>query len=103
MSEAAIQRQILDWLKAKGIFHWRQNTGVGRGFTRYGINGCSDILGILKMDPKYAPIGRFFAIEVKAPKGKPSKDQEKFLADVKRAGGIAIVARSLEDVTNVLG
>jgi len=42
--------------------------------------------------------GRFGAIEVKTPKKYPTKEQREFLEDVKRAGGFAFVARSIEDV-----
>lgn len=42
------------------------------------------------------------AIEVKVPKKYPSKDQKSFLQDVADAGGIAIVARSVEDVKKAL-
>jgi hypothetical protein len=54
--------------------------------------GVSDILGVQK------GAGRFFAIEVKAPKGRLSLDQEAFLEAVRASGGLGIVARSIEDV-----
>lgn len=63
------------------------------GGTRYmpiGLKGKSDILGIYK--------GKFLAIEVKRPSGRLSLDQELFLEEVKKHGGIAIIARSVEDL-----
>ena len=46
--------------------------------------------------------GRFVAIEVKGPGGKASPDQLRFLAEVRRAGGIGIVAYSIDDVIEAL-
>jgi hypothetical protein len=103
--ESAIQRKILDYLKVKGIFHFRVNTGgvmrMGRWTPSPNITkGVADIIAIKS---EHDPIcecqfGRFLAIEVKRPGLKPSEDQEKFLRSVTDAGGIAIVAYSLADV-----
>jgi hypothetical protein len=100
LSEKEIQNQILEYLYNRGVFCWRQNT-VGvydekrgcyiRNNSRYVIRGVSDILGVL-------PNGRILAIEVKSRKGKVSPDQEAFLKNVLLKGGVAILARSLEDV-----
>ena len=102
-SEAQTQRQILDWLKLNGIFAWRNNTGAMAGshkgkrwFVRFGCPGMSDILGIYKA-------GKFLAIEVKRSDGRLTQDQQCFLESVKANGGIAIVARSLKDVQEILG
>lgn len=62
----------------------------------FGKVGSADILGILK------PSGRFLAIEVKKPGGKPSEEQIAFLCAIRDAGGVAIVAQSLDDVRKVL-
>lgn len=69
---------------------WRAQTGVGA------LNGVSDILGIL-------PNGQFLAIEVKQRTGKVSSNQSYFLNKINENGGIAFVARSLEDVKEQLG
>jgi hypothetical protein len=99
-SEAEIQRAILQWLRIKRIFHWRQNTlGVFDQKTqRYrpsAMRGVSDILGIL-------PGGKFLAIEVKSRTGKLSEYQEDFLDGIKSNGGLAICARSIGDVEQAL-
>jgi penicillin-binding protein-related factor A (putative recombinase) len=47
--------------------------------------------------------GRLIGIEVKAPRGIVSPAQQAFLDRITAAGGIAFVARSLEDVINGLG
>jgi hypothetical protein len=46
--------------------------------------------------------GRFIAIEVKHGKNKPTPAQEEFLREVKSRGGVALVAYSLNDVTDML-
>jgi len=99
-TEADIQRTILDYLNLKGHFVVRINTmGVAKwgrggsfaGFRPSPMKGVSDILGI-------SSTGKFIAIEVKSAKGKASPEQIDFLDKVRARGGIAIVARSLDDV-----
>ena len=100
LSEAQIQRQIMDYLNANPkVFAWRQNTmGVPLGNGKYRpapFKGVSDIIGVMK------PSGQVLAIEVKSQTGKLNKDQSHFLDSVRRAGGIAIVATSVGDVERV--
>lgn len=93
-SEKTIQTEVLSYLKNKGIYHWRNNTGTARvhGFhVRYGKIGSSDIIGITKN-------GKFLAIEIKDEKGIVSDEQQKFINKINNNGGLAFVARSLEDV-----
>lgn len=95
MIETDIQRAILEFLQYKGIFCWRNNSGAlqdknGR-LVRFGKVGSSDIMGIL-------PDGKFLAIEVKGPKGKLSDHQKEFLDGISKNNGVAIVARSVEEV-----
>lgn len=104
--ENRIKRDICDFLKsARGFFFVVDRVGIFDPVRRryrtnqdpYRRKGVSDLLGIWR--------GRFIAIEVKTPKPKktyPSKDQKSFLQDVADAGGIAIVARSVEDVRKAL-
>lgn len=58
--------------------------------------GSSDLIGI-------ADDGRFIALEVKTGSGRPTKEQESFLALVASMGGIAGVVRSVGDVDTLLG
>ena len=90
MKENEIQKQILKTLESMGIFAWRNNTG-GRGKLRFGIKGQADITGILNG-------GRRLEIEVKGLGGKISKEQYFFLETINRFGGLAFVARSVDDL-----
>jgi len=98
--EAAALCEVLMALRASPAVAWceRQNTGaakVGNRFIRFGWPGCADILGQLSD-------GRFLAVEVKAPTGKPSTEQSLFLARINQAGGLGFVARNCRDVLNNL-
>ena len=79
---------------------WRMNTGAGhlshqRGgqsqFMRFGFKGSPDIHG-------YLTDGRALYAEVKRPSGKVTPEQEAFIADARKAGCVAFVARSVDDV-----
>ena len=98
--EQQIQKQILDYLRYRGIFCWKNNTaGIfvrsRNTFIPSHAPGVADILGILKD-------GRFLAIEVKAAKGKVAPHQQAFLDEIAARGGVAFVARSIEDVQQKL-
>ena len=92
----------LDYLQLAGIRAWRNNTtgvfdarrNVFRTFT--GRKGVSDILGIVP------PTGRLLAVECKSGKGKLTREQREFLADIHAAGGIALCVRSLDDLRAAL-
>ncbi len=97
--EQSIQSAILQYLRFKGIFCWKNNTAgiYVRSRNTYipsHAPGVSDILGILKD-------GRFLAIEVKAPKGRISPHQQQFIDEINARGGVAFVARSVEEVDTV--
>jgi penicillin-binding protein-related factor A (putative recombinase) len=94
--EQTIQRAILEYLNWKHIFCWKvTTTGIYVQARNTWIPnqapGVSDILGVLKG-------GRLLAIEVKSPKGKVSPSQQKFIESINQAGGLAFVARSVEEV-----
>jgi hypothetical protein len=104
--EAQVQRAVLQVLSHHPRVAWaaRINTGVFRparkdgstGFVRAGFKGCSDVIGQLTT-------GQFLAIEVKRPSGKTTPEQQAFLQQVAAHGGIALVARSADDVIAALG
>lgn len=100
--EGLILAQVLEYLKARGVYAWRNNTGAvrlegrsGSRFVRYGMKGSADILGVLDD-------GRFLAIECKAPAGRVTPEQSCFLGEIRARGGVAIVARCAEDVEREL-
>jgi hypothetical protein len=81
----------------------RMNSGAGKvlrkggvsQFMRWGFPGCPDVLGQLRD-------GRVLACEVKRPSGSTSREQEAFLDCVRKNGGVAVVARSVDDVLEAL-
>jgi hypothetical protein len=94
--EQTIQRAILEYLNWKHIFCWKNNTAgiyvkARNTYIPSHAPGVSDILGIL-------PSGRFLAIEVKSPTGRVSPHQQQFIERINAAGGLAFVARSVEEV-----
>jgi hypothetical protein len=85
MKEKDLQKQIRDYLNTLPqtfAFKVEQRPGMARG--------CSDIL--------FCHQGKFGAIECKMPGKKPTPHQERFLSKVLEAGGIAIVAYSLDQL-----
>lgn len=56
--------------------------------------GTSDITGCSKD-------GRFIAIECKIKPNKPTELQEAYLEEIRKRGGIAIVAYSFEDIEHL--
>jgi hypothetical protein len=94
LSEHNIQCQILTYLEARGIYHWRNN--VGRKHNLYfGKKGSGDILGLTKH-------GIFFSVEVKNKTYKQSEAQIEFQRMIEQNNGLYILARSLEDVVDKL-
>ncbi len=68
--------------------------------------GSSDLIGWTMIEITPEMVGRrvaiFTAIEVKSATGRASKTQKNFIKAVHRCGGIAGVARSLDDAVNVV-
>lgn len=116
--EKDIQKAILTCLELKRIFHWRNNTGAfkteGGGFMKFGQRGSPDIFVVkpglvdLAVSGDYAKaggmskFGQIYGIEVKAPKGAQSDFQRAWQAEFEKAGGIYILARSLDEVKKIL-
>jgi hypothetical protein len=99
-------RAILQYLGTRHILAWRINVGAVTAkahgfnasdrFVRFSPKGMSDIIGVAKG-------GRFLAIEVKAPGGKPPTVwQRAFMEQVRKHDGIAFVATSVADVEREL-
>lgn len=94
MKEAEIQAAILDYLRLKGHFFWRNNSGAFKtergGFYRVGTPGAPDIIGCVD--------GKFVGLEVKTAKGKLSDEQELFAHSLGAINGQYHVVRSIDDV-----
>jgi hypothetical protein len=113
MSEAAIMQDIrLALGQSPGIKMFRQNVGAykdprsGR-VIRYGlVVGSGDLIGWQSVVITEAMVGqrfaRFLSVEVKTPTGRLSPEQETWRQAVLKAGGIAVVARSVDDVRFLL-
>lgn len=98
MKELHIQQQILLECHKYDLTLFRNNTGMlyNRKGTpvKYGLaKGSSDLIGW------HNKTGQFVAIEVKMPGRKATKEQQSFIDAVKRAGGIAFVAHSVDCLT----
>lgn len=104
--ESDVQRAILEWLRLNGAVAVRVNSGGFAGehngkkrFVRMNdTEGCADILACVG--------GVFVAIEVKQVGGRTNPlraaKQEAFLASVRRAQGIGVIATSVDDVVEAL-
>ena len=100
MKEKEIENNILGWLTHVPSSKFWKNSSIGlwdntkkvyrKSFNRHALNGVSDILGIKD--------GQFIAIEVKSKTGRPTESQKQFLEEITKLGGLAFIARSIDDV-----
>jgi hypothetical protein len=98
--ETPLMRKIRFALNSiEGVRVWRNDVGEGtiirsggrREYVRYGLApGSADLVGIAW--------GRLLAVEVKTKTGRVSGDQERWLSTIRKLGGIALVARSVDAV-----
>lgn len=88
--EAKIGRKIREYLDTLpgGSFHWKNHGGPQM------MAGLPDIICCYR--------GYFFGIEVKQPGQRPTPRQEFVHSQIKRAGGVAIVATCVDDVASVI-
>lgn len=97
MTHRSLVADILCEVSQHGLA-WSNNTGAlkdaeGR-LVRYGLNGSSDVLACIK--------GRMVGIEAKVGRDRVRENQQRFANALTRAGGVYIVARSVDDVRNAL-
>lgn len=97
ISEAQVQKTILEWLQVHGIFNFRTNNiGVPLGngkFRPSPVRGLPDIIVVWH--------GEFIGLEVKSRTGKQSDFQKEFQKNVTEAGGLYYVVRSIEDCQKI--
>jgi hypothetical protein len=112
VSEAGVQQAIrLALGSSPGVKLFRNNVGAykdpqGR-VIRYGLmTGSADLIGwktvIVTPDMVGTRIAQFVSVEVKAPKGVVRPEQQVWADNVRKGGGIAVVARSVKDVKFLL-
>jgi hypothetical protein len=116
MSEQAIQQRIRLACSRGPTRLFRNNTGRLRDergqLVTFGLcPGSADLIGYrtveITEDDVRAAGGRlrlavFAAVEVKAPTGRATPEQTAFLEHVTAAGGLAGIARSVEDAQAIL-
>ena len=97
--ERTIQRAIVVYLRARGCLVAVTDAGAAfRAGAFFGDSipaGWPDITGLL-------PSGRFIGVECKAPGGRQSPAQKVMEQEIRRRGGIYVVARGVEDVQEAL-
>lgn len=101
MSEQVLMKQIMIAVSEHGGRVWRNNSGAYKDakghFIRYGVAspGGSDLIG-------YTRRGQFLAIEVKYGRTAVTSEQRRFVESVRAAGGVGVIAYTIEDVLEAL-
>lgn len=97
-----LNNAVIEYFKTIGGMAWRNNTGAFAGqyrnkdgatrqrFIRFGQKGSGDVLALYR--------GVFFSIETKSERDRVRESQAEWMDEVSRHGGVAIVARSIDDV-----
>lgn len=88
--EAKVKKVVAQQLREIKAYYFYPATGG------YGKSGVPDIVGCYK--------GKFFGIECKAGKNKPTALQEKNLKDITESNGIALVVNeaNMQNITELL-
>ena len=88
--EAKVKKVVAQQLREIKAYYFYPATGG------YGKSGVPDIVGCYK--------GKFFGIECKAGKNKPTALQEKNLKDITESNGIALVVNeaNMHNITKLL-
>jgi hypothetical protein len=92
--EAPISKDIQDYLKSIGVFHYRSQVYRGKtktgAFLHTGVKGLADLTCILK--------DCILFIETKKADGEQSTHQKAFMWRVRQLGHYYLIARSVDDV-----
>ena len=89
MKESDLITKIKKYLKdINNLFYWKEHGGM------YGTAGIPDIIVCYR--------GRFIAFEVKAGKNKPTVLQAITIKQIIKAGGYAMVVRTVDEVKQVI-
>jgi hypothetical protein len=112
MNEKQIQTQILRALGSRpdvrlfrnqvGTYHLTDGRVLSSGLCK----GSADLVGWQSLRITADMVGKtvavFLSVEVKGPKGKPTREQELWAAAVKNAGGKAVIAKALGEAAAIL-
>ena len=90
MLERDVVAAIKKYLASLGsdVFFWKEHGGP------YGTSGVPDIICCYK--------GHFLGLEVKLPGGRLTELQKRAIDKINRAGGIACLVESVDDVRTVI-
>lgn len=109
--EAAIQKAVVAQIKARGAkgmvwFHVPNSSKLGgkkvNGIPLEAIRGKA--LGVRSgvSDFIFLKNGEAFALELKAPGGRPTETQLQFISEFNEAGGYAVCAEGLNEAIRIL-
>ncbi len=88
--EGRVKEEIKKVLKEFGVwFYMPVPSPMGRA-------GIPDFMGVTPWD------GKALGIEAKAPKGKPTENQKRFIQEMTAAGALAMVAWGADEVREAL-
>jgi hypothetical protein len=89
ITERELTRLIMDYLK------WVPNSSFKKIRGSMGMKGILDIIGCWE--------GRYIELEVKTERGRLTPEQQARIEEIRKAGGMAEVITSLEEVHNIFG
>lgn len=98
ISANTLTRHALRALDLSGFHVWRQNNGGVYDPTRKVFRANSSTPGIADIIGYHRKTGQFIACEIKAGKDRLSAEQDRFLDGVRKAGGVAMVIRTMDEV-----
>jgi len=113
LSETKIQQEIRLACSRGPVRLWRNNSGslpdprTGR-CVQFGVGspGGSDLIGYRKVAITPEMVGTeiavFAAVEVKTARGRATEQQKAFIEHIRNAGGLAGVARSVDEANSIL-
>ncbi len=96
MTETELQRDILAYLKARGITAWRANSGYVKKNVKLSPDGTPDLIGYLPVS------GKFLGIEVKLPDKPLRPSQEAWLKSAENSGCAVAVVHSVEECNKAI-
>ena len=111
LPEGTLLKRLMIAGSAWGLRLFRNQCGVyqlkdGRYLSSGLCVGSSDLIGYRRVmiTPKMVGtyLAQFVAVECKGPRGRVSDAQRQFVEVVQKAGGLAVIARSLDDVEKAL-